>query len=817
MPPQHTNAGSTPAVPSPDPSADPAAAPSAGAHDGARDPGSNASPAVDAAVDAAAAAGLTTAQAQQALAQFGANEIADVRDSLAKRALAKLWAPVPWMLEAAVVLQLALGKFVEAAIIAALVAFNAAVALAQEGRARTALAALKSRLALNATVRRDGAWCTLPAKELVPGDRVKLSLGAVVPADVQLVAGAVLVDQSMLTGESLPVEAGAGASTWAGALVRRGEAEALVTATGARTRFGRSAELVRSAHAQGSQQQAVLRVVRNLALFNGTVIALLAAHAWGQGLPLRAIEPLVLTALLASIPVSLPATFTMAAALAAHVLADRGVLATRLSALDEAGSIDLLCSDKTGTLTRNELRVVAARPCAGFDEAGLLALAALASSDAGADPVDAAIRAAAGPLPPLARRLAYQPFDPATKRAEARVQGNDGREQRIMKGAFAVIADAAGADGTQRREADALEAQGHRVLAVAVADDAGARIAGLLALSDPPRDDAAALIRHLGEHGVRVMMVTGDAPTTAAAVARTLGIRGEVCAPGAHAAAGADCAVLAGVLPQDKYELVRALQQAGHKVGMCGDGANDAPALRQAHMGIAVAQATDVAKAAAGLVLTTPGLAGVVDAIEEGRRAFRRVQTYTLNSIIKKVATVLFIAAGFVLTGQPILTPLQMIVLLVVGDLLSMALTTDRATPARRPNVWRIGRLTAVGVVVGLGQLAFAVGVLAIGAFRLQLSPGALTTLAFLTLVFAGQATIYAIRVRGRLWEAAPGGWLVAATIADLGIGIAVALSGVLSAPLPGSIVAALLAASVALVFVLDGLRRAAFARLAVA
>ena len=770
---------------------------------------------------AVAAEGLSEVEAAARLAQFGPNEISEQRQSLLRRALAKLWAPVPWMLEAAVVLELALGKFAEGAIIAALVVFNAVLALLQEGRARTALAALKSRLAVNASVRRDGTWRTIPARELVPGDRVKLSLGAVVPADVRLLSGTVLVDQAMLTGESLPVQALAGAQTWAGALVRGGEAEAVVTATGACTRFGRTAALVQSAHVQGTQQKAVLRVVRNLALFNGVVVLLLVAHAAWQGLPLSAIESLVLTAFLASIPVSLPATFTMAAAHSAHALAARGVLATRLSALDEAGSIDVLCSDKTGTLTQNALHVVQVKAFGGLDEARLLQLAALASSDAGADPVDAAIRGASGAVPELVRRRGFTPFDPETKRAEGVFVDAAGCEQRVTKGAFAVIAELADADAVQRQAAQALEQAGHRVLAVALGGtkDAGRlELVGLVALGDPVRGDAAALIAQLADHGVRVMMVTGDAPTTASAVAAALGIRGEVWTPHAPDAGAPQeaCGVLAGVLPQHKFELVRRLQAQGHTVGMCGDGANDAPALRQAHMGIAVAQATDVAKAAAGLVLTTPGLSGVVDAIDEGRRAFRRVQTYTLNSIIKKVATVLFIAAGFMMTGQAVLTPLQMIVLLVVGDLLSMAITTDRASAAPKPNAWRIGRLTAAGIVLGLGQLAFALAALACGAYVLRLSPSALTTLAFLTLVFAGQATIYAIRVRGPLWETPPGRWLVVATMVDLAIGIGVAMSGVLGAPLEASLVLALLAASLALVFLLAALRRAAFARLRV-
>ena len=343
--------------------------------------------------------GLTSDEARRRLRKFGPNAMPDAALHPLRMAIEKFWAPVPWMLEAAIVLELALGKYVEAGVIAGLLVFNAALGLFQESRAQATLAALKSRLALNASVRRDGAWKTIPAAELVPGDVVKLSLGAVVAADADLTGGEVLLDQSMLTGESVPIEAGAGVQTYAGALVRRGEAVAEVTATGVRTKFGRTAELVRTAHVVSTQQKPVLRVVRNLAAFNGVVIALLVAYAWFLKMPLVEIVPLVLTAVLASIPVALPATFTLAAALGARALAQLGVLPTRLTAVDEAASMGVLCADKTGTLTRNALTVTTVCPLPGFDEAHVLALAALASSDGGQDPVDGAIRAAAGSKP----------------------------------------------------------------------------------------------------------------------------------------------------------------------------------------------------------------------------------------------------------------------------------------------------------------------------------------------------------------------------------------------------------------------------------
>src|ERR1700683_1635419 len=339
--------------------------------------------------------GLTSIEARRRLDKFGANAMPDTSMHPLRMAIEKFWAPVPWMLEAAIVLEIVLGKYIEAAIIAGLLVFNTALGLLQESRAQATLAALKSRLALNASVRRDGAWKTIPAVQLVPGDVVKLSLGAVVAADGRLTGGEVLLDQSMLTGESVPIEAGAGVQTYAGALVRRGEAVAEVTATRGRAKFGRTAELVRTAHVVSTQQKAVLRVVRNLAGFNGFVIALLVAYASILKMPLDEIIPLVLTAVLASIPVALPATFTLASALGARALAKLGVLPTRLSAVDEAASMNVLCADKTGTLTQNALTVTSVHPLPGFDEAHVLALAAMASSDGGQDPVDAAIRAAA--------------------------------------------------------------------------------------------------------------------------------------------------------------------------------------------------------------------------------------------------------------------------------------------------------------------------------------------------------------------------------------------------------------------------------------
>jgi H+-transporting ATPase len=624
----------------------------------------------------------------------------------------------------------------------------------------------------------------------------------------------------MLTGESVPIEAGAGVQTYAGALVRRGEAVAEVTATGVRTKFGRTAELVRTAHVVSSQQKAVLRVVRNLAAFNGIVIALLVTYAYFLKMPLDEIIPLVLTAVLASIPVALPATFTLASALGARALAKLGVLPTRLSAVDEAATMSVLCADKTGTLTENALTVTTVRPMPGFEETHVLALAALASSDGGQDPVDGAIRSAAlGKRASDAPKIVkFVPFDPGTKMSEATVKDPGGGTQRVVKGAFAAVIGLTQPSPTATAASKELEAKGFRVLAVAAGPPNAMKLAGLIALSDPPRKDSAALVTELHGLGVRTVMVTGDAPATAAIVAHAVGLDGTVCPPGTipDSVRPEQFAVFAGVLPEDKYKLVKAFQKGGQTVGMCGDGANDAPALRQAQIGIAVSTATDVAKSAAGMVLTESGLAGIVAAVKEGRVTFQRILTYTLNSIIKKIVTVLFLIVGLIMTGHAILTPLLMVIVMIAGDFLAMSLTTDNVRPSPLPNSWRIGSLTMAGVVMGICLLAFCSTALAVGKFEMGLGIDELRTLAFTALVFGSQATIYAIRQRRHLWGSRPSLWLAVSSAADILIASILAVGGIAMTPLPALTVAGTLAAAMALTFFLDVVKIPVFARLGI-
>ncbi len=762
--------------------------------------------------------GLTTDEARVRLEKDGPNAMPDTSAHPLRNALAKFWAPVPWLLEASIVLEIVLHKYYEAAVIAALQIFNAALANFQESRAQATLTALKSRLALNASVQRDGEWKTVPAAELVCGDLVKLSLGGVVAADVHLTSGSVELDQSMLTGESLPIEAGAGVDTYAGALVRRGEATATVTATGVRTKFGRTAELVRTAHVVSTQQKAVLKIVRNLAIFNGLVILAMGVFAYTHAMPWSEIVPLLLTSILAAIPVALPATFTLAAAIGAKALAKLGVLPTRLTAVDEAASIDVLCSDKTGTLTRNELSVTSVRPMTGFDECHVLGLAALASSEGGQDPVDAAIRAAAAhkPASQLPKLATFVPFDPAKKTSEATATDEKGNTQRIIKGAFTAVTSVTAPFAAATATADELEKQGFRVLAVAAGPPGSLQVIGLIALSDPPRTDSVSLISELQTLGVRTVMVTGDAPVTAAIVAKAVGLNGAVCPPGklSDDIKPGDFGVFAGILPEGKYDLVKAFQKGGHTVGMCGDGANDAPALRQAQIGIAVSTATDVAKFAAGVVLTEAGLSGIVAAVKEGRITFQRILTYTLNSVMKKILQVLLLAVGLVITGHAVLTPMLMILLMITGDFLTMSLTTDRVEPSKMPNTWNIGPITAAGVIFGVCFLAFSTAVLLVGKFELHLGIEALQTLTVVGIVFGSQVTTYVIRGRQHLWGLRPSLMLVLSSLADLLIIPMLAIYGVAMAPLPALVIACEFAAAIVFGVLLDMIKIPVFARL---
>ena len=758
--------------------------------------------------EAAALQGLTSREAAKRLQEYGLNTVRQERANRLSAFLVKFWAPVPWMLEATIALQLLLGKTVEAIIIAILLGFNSVLSFFEEAQSSNALALLRKRLSSQARVLRDGRWQLLAAPELVPGDVIHLRMGDIAPADVHLFQGEVLLDQSALTGESLPVEASGGGTAYAGAIVKRGEATGEVTATGQRTYFGKTAELVRSAKTVSHLQQIVFTVVKYMVLLDAFLAAVLLIYSLIAGIALVEMIPFVLMLLVASVPVALPATFTLATALGAQELAKSGVLITRLSAIEEAAAMDVLCSDKTGTITKNEMSLAAARPFDPYQEDELLRFAAMASDDATQDPIDVAIRSAAqarGLLSDTRQRLSFIPFDSQTKRSEALFQ-QDGAPLRVAKGAPQPIAVLVAGAPDLTSGVERLAADGYRVLAVAVGTQNSLHLAGLLALADAPREDSRQLVQSLKNLGVRVMMVTGDGLATARAVAAQVGIGGHVCAPeilrGARVVEDVQaCDVIAGVFPEDKFRLVQALQQSGHVTGMTGDGVNDAPALKQAEVGIAVANATDVAKAAASIVLTNPGLTDVVAAVTTSRRIYQRMLTYTLNKIVKTIEIAIYLSLGMILTGTFVITPLLIVLLLFTNDFVTMSIATDRVSFSAKPDRWHIRTLVLTGGALAGFILVLSFSVFFAGRDLLHLPLPQLQTLVFLMLVFTGQGNVYLVRERRHFWNSWPSRWLVVSSCADIAVVSLLAGKGILMAAINPALLPELLA--VVLVFLI--------------
>jgi H+-transporting ATPase len=765
--------------------------------------------------------GLTTSEAQTRLKQYGPNAVAEDKPHPLQQLIKRFWAPIPWLLEATIMIQLFLGEDMEAGVIAGLLILNAALSLLQETRAQKALALLRQQLRVQARVRRDGAWATLPAEVLVPGDIIHLRQGGIVPADLKVEEGSLLVDQSALTGESAAVAVEPEKTVYAGAMVRGGEATGEVTATGARTFFGKTAELVRTAGSVNRQEHEIVGVVKNLFVVNVAMVVFVTGYAHREGISLGHIMPLLLTILLASIPVALPASFTFAAALGALELSKHGVLITRLSALHDIASMTVLCSDKTGTLTRNEATVNALWAAPGFSEYNLVRAAALASDPAGQDPVDGAIIKAAtdcgwrdGDL----ERVDFKPFDPVTKRAEA-VYCEEHGSQRYMKGAPAVVAKLAGAaEALWQPQAEAIVGRGQRVLAVAAGDGSELHLVGLLGLEDAVRVDSKVVVSTIRDAGVRMVMVTGDNALTARAVAEQVGISGNVCSPeklrGDLCSDALDCGVFAGVFPEDKFRLVRAFQKRGAVVGMSGDGVNDAPALRQAEAGVAVANATDVAKAAAAMVLTSPGLGDVVPAIETSRRVFQRIVTYTLAMLTKKIEMMALLVIGFLVTKHLPVTPLLMVLIMFLNDFLTMSIATDRMGFSLRPNHWNTRGILTASAVLAVFKLIFSLGIYLWGYYTLKLAPQSLQTLTFATLILSSQAGIYMLRERDHFWKSQPSRYVAFSSALGLSIAALLALGGILMPAVQLPILLAVVGAGAGYFAALDWVKVQLFRRL---
>jgi H+-transporting ATPase len=710
--------------------------------------------------------GLSSDDAGQRLAQYGPNAIAEKRVSPLQKFLSYFWGPVPWMIEAAALLSIMVRHWADFAIIVTMLLLNAAVGFWQEYKADNAIATLKRSLALKARALRDGRWQDLPARQLVPGDIVLVQLGNIIPADLKLIDGDYLsVDESALTGESLPVDKKVGDPAYSGAIAKLGEMKGLVTATGMNTYFGKTARLVQSAKTTSHFQQAVLHIGNFLIFSTLGLVALILVVALYRGDPWLETVQFALILTVAAIPVALPAVLSVTMAVGAERLARLKAIVSRLVSIEEMAGVDVLCSDKTGTLTKNALTLGEPVVFEARDVDDLILAAALASRQEGEDAID---RAVFGGVRERSRLQAFetkhfQPFDPVHKRTEAVVQAGD-RTFRVAKGAPQVILEmTARPEPLARRAAaqtEALAAKGFRTLGVARTDDQGDwRFLGLLPLFDPPREDSAATVERLRSMGVALKMVTGDHEAIARQIAGELKL-GQNIVPadaifGGGATAQNRAAVdaadgFARVFPEHKFEIVKTLQAEGHIVGMTGDGVNDAPALSQADVGIAVSGATDAARAAADLVLTAPGLSVIATGIEEARRIFERMNSYATYRIAETIRVLLFITLSILVFNFYPVTAVMIVLLALLNDFPIMMIAYDNVPVAEQPVRWRMHRVLTIAGVLGVAGVLETFVLLWLAERYLRLPPEVIQTLIFLKLLVSGHLTIYLTRNTAR-------------------------------------------------------------------
>jgi H+-transporting ATPase len=766
--------------------------------------------------------GLSTHEAQERLLKYGPNLIEEKKRNRLFLFLQKFWGPIAWMLELTIALQIFLHKYDEAAIIFLLLLSNALLSFFQEEHSNTALETLKKHLTIQVRALRDGQWQKIPAHDLVPGDLIHVRMGDIAPADIRIDDGKLLLDQSALTGESLPVEAQVGKLIYSGATVVKGEATGEVVATADHTYFGKTLGLLQASISKSHIKEVIFIIVKYLVIVDLFFATVIFTYALWINFPLLDLIPFILMLLVASLPVALPATFTLATAVGALNLSKNGVLVTHLTAIEEAATMDVLCADKTGTITQNLLILASIKTFAHHSEESVLKMAALSSDEASQDPIDLAIFAEARKRKLSLNRakvIEFIPFDPQTKRTEVRIKQNKA-EFTILKGSPAVLSKLT-KDTTSLSNALSLFAEkGYRMIAVAriKGKQKSAELLGLIAFYDPPRKDAAAIIKKLKNLWLRILMLTGDAPLTAKTIATQVGIGQRVCSIDLprQVMEGSilDCDVFANVFPEDKFHLVKGLQDHGHIVGMTGDGVNDAPALKQAEVGIAVANAMDVAKSAASIVLVTPGLQGILDAIAVSRRIYQRMFIYVMNKIIKSCEIIVFLSLGFMLEKNLILTPLLLVILLFTNDFASMAIAADITPFSPKPERWQISKLMKTGGAVSCFVLLFSFAVYLFAKHILQFSTQEIQTLVFLTIVFTGQGCIYLIRERRHFWRSRPSLWLLSMSVFDISIVIIMASVGILLTPIKLPIILSLLVITAFYLFLLDFVKIRIFSRL---
>ncbi len=747
--------------------------------------------------------GLTQAEAQKRLTQYGPNEIEEKKTNLFLKFLTYFWGPIPWMIEAAVILSGIVQHWLDFFIILLLLCSNAVVGFWEEHQAGNAIAALKAKLAIKARVKRDGKWTTPEARDLVPGDVIRVRLGDIVPADARLLEGdPVEVDQSALTGESLPATRKSGEAVFSGSIIRQGEIDAMVYATGTKTYFGKTAQLVQEAHTVSHFQRAVLKIGDYLIILAVTLVVLILAVALFRGDPILNTLEFALVLLVAAIPVAMPTVLSVTMAVGARLLAKKEAIVTRLSAIEELAGVDVLCSDKTGTLTQNKLTLGDPFSVNNIPAEQVILWAALASRAEDKDTIDLAVIGGVKDDKALKgyQVVHFQPFDPVHKRTEATVKAADGKQFFVAKGAPQVILEMSTNAGEVKpaveKAVNEFAARGFRSLGVTRADQEGKwQFVGVLPLFDPPREQAKATIASAGQMGVKVKMVTGDQMAIARETAKQLGLGTNILdasglgdtkhhetAQTAEAIEKADG--FAQMFPEHKFHIVDVLQQRGHIVGMTGDGVNDAPALKKADCGIAVSGATDAARAAASIVLLASGLSVIIDAIKESRRIFQRMNSYAIYRIAETLRVLLFMTLAILVFNFYPVTAVMIVMLALLNDGAILSIAYDNVHYKDKPEAWNMRLVLGISTVLGVIGVVSAFGLFYLGERVFHLDRAHVQTLMYLKLSVAGHLTIFLTRTRGPFWTIRPARVLWIAVLGTQILATLIAVYGVFMTPL---------------------------------
>ena len=747
--------------------------------------------------------GLTQVEAQKRLTHYGPNEIEEKKTNQFLKFLTYFWGPIPWMIEVAVILSAVARHWPDFGIILVLLLANAGVGFWEEHQAGNAIAALKAKLAVTARVKRDGKWITPAPRELVPGDVIRVRLGDIVPADARLLEGdPVEVDQSALTGESLPATRKPGEAVFSGSIIRQGEIDALVYATGANTYFGKTAQLVQEAHTVSHFQRAVLKIGDYLIVLAVALVVVIIAVGLLRHDPVLTTLQFALVLTVAAIPVAMPTVLSVTMAVGARLLAKREAIVTRLAAIEELAGVDVLCSDKTGTLTQNKLTLGDPFSVSNVTPDQVILCAALASRAEDKDTIDMAVLAGLKDDQALKdyEVVHFQPFDPVHKRTEATVKGADGNKFKVTKGAPQVIlelsADAGQVKGAVEKAINEFAARGFRSLGVARADGQGPwRFLGVLPLFDPPREEAKATIATARQMGVSVKMVTGDQVAIARETAAKLGLGTNILdASGFGDTKQHETAQLAKsieeadgfaqVFPEHKFHIVDVLQKRGHIVGMTGDGVNDAPALKKADCGIAVSGATDAARAAASIVLLTSGLSVIIDAIKESRKIFQRMNSYAIYRIAETLRVLFFMTLAILVFNFYPLTAVMIVMLALLNDGAILSIAYDNVRYKDKPESWNMRMVLGVSTVLGVIGVVSAFGLFYLGERVFHFDHAHIQTLMYLKLSVAGHLTIFLTRTRGPFWSHRPARILWVAVLGTQIVATLIAVYGLFMTPL---------------------------------